>query len=144
MQSKEVTTVIDIQQTHDWRPDKYQSCTRPAVIKRRSAASNGKDVVTVRLYNVMDNHQVKRSSKAQQDIHKKSSTTLTFARGQDCLVCIQNHSKVTHDTGQRAGNTEGGGHHKLDFQVAEAKAMPPVSEVVSGPDDCVDEVEAVA
>lgn len=96
----ELTTVIDVQQTHDWRPDKDQCHTRPASIERRSATSNGKDVVTIRLYHIVDNHEVNRTSKTQKKVHDKSSAALPFARCQDCPVCVQNHSQVTHNTCQ--------------------------------------------
>ncbi|KFX86638.1 hypothetical protein O988_09470 [Pseudogymnoascus sp. VKM F-3808] len=88
---------------------------------------------------MMQPHNQQRHRKANSQIHQPLPPLLPPRRIQIRIINIQHHSQRTRDSQRRGRNAHGDGPGNLDFDVAEDLAVPPVGEVVVGPDEHVDE-----
>ena len=139
-----LTTVVCVYYTNDRWPDEAQHDASPAIVERRGASRNSKNVVSARLDDVMDEYHVDREGNTENRIEHSSPPALCSARHEDCVICIQYRSQIPHDACERTDNADSRSGNKLDFDIAKTDSIPPARQVVCRPEKCIDEVEKIA
>ena len=91
----------------------------------------------------MDSHAVYGTSKTEQQSCDELSHALCFAWTETGPSSIQDRGQALHDTDETTRHTKSDGILKLDLNVAEAVALPPVEDIVCRPEKSVDEIEEI-
>lgn len=143
MRTSVLTTIVNDHNAEEWGPDQDQDQLWPAVVIRRGAAGDCKDVVSAWLYDVVDSDAVDGTSKAEQACNSGFPAMFCSAGVEDRPPRVQNFGQIPHDAYQRAHEAKGNSNHELDFKIAETRAVPPVCSIVCRPDEGVDKVHEV-
>jgi len=86
------------------RPHVEEHDAHPGVVDRGRTALYGEDIVATGLYDVINDHEINRKPKAQQQVHNEPDPFLHVA-GTPRPVCIECPSQVPHNAHDAALHT---------------------------------------
>ncbi|KFZ15326.1 hypothetical protein V502_05677, partial [Pseudogymnoascus sp. VKM F-4520 (FW-2644)] len=129
----------DVHEGEDEGPDEDDDDSGPAATIAIRASPNRDDDIAVIVNDMVQPRDENGHSKADSEVNEDLPPFLLAGGIQLGVLDVEDDGEGARDSHCRGGDADGDGPEDLDLDIAEDGAVPPVGEVVVGPDEDVDE-----
>lgn len=133
------TSIYGVDEGEEEGPYEDNEDGGPAASVGVCATHDGEDEVAAIMDDVVQSHYEERHSKADSEVDEDFPRPLSARGIQLRILDIEDNGKRARDGHCRGGNADDDGPDNLDLDVAEDGPVPPLSKVVVGPDENIDE-----